>query len=124
MVKRKKKFTKPKSSANNKSKIPSSLPFKKNNEIINFFHKNLGNFKEWSKLAQYLLVSCAVSFGNPLFEKLPQIIRQSKEEVRDDIINHLRLEVLSEFDSEVADWIESNWMHINEYTHKLCKGFG
>ena len=44
--------------------------------------------------------------------------------MRDDIINHLRLEVNSEFDSEVADWIETNWMHINECTHKLCKGFG
>ena len=44
-------------------------------DLVNFFYKNLGNVKEWSKQALFLLVSCAVSFGNPLFEKLPQIIR-------------------------------------------------
>ena len=49
--------------------------------LINFFYKNLGNVKEWSIQALYLLVSCAVSFGNPLFEKLPQIIMQCKEEL-------------------------------------------
>ena len=30
--------------------------------------------------------------------------------------------MLVEFDREVAEWIQTNWMHINEYTHKLCKG--
>ena len=51
------------------------------NDLINFFIRNLSNVKEWSKKALYLLISCAVSFGNPLFEKLPQIITQSKEEL-------------------------------------------
>ena len=44
------------------------------------------------------------------------------EELRDGIIKHLKLAVLMEFDSDVSDWISINWKHINEYTHKLCKG--
>ena len=44
--------------------------------------------------------------------------------MRDDIIKHFKLAVLIEFDSEAADWMETNWMHINEHSHRLCKGFG
>ena len=60
--------------------------------------------KEWSFEALQLLISCAVSFGNPLFEKIPDIIKSAKEELRESLIKHHKLVALMEFDFEVSTW--------------------
>ena len=71
---------------------------------MDFFYKNLKNVKEWSIKAIKLLISCSVSLGNPLFEKIPDIIKSAKEDFRESLIKHLTLAVLMEFDFKVSTW--------------------
>ena len=43
----------------------------KHKDVVEFFYKNLRNVRQWTLPALQLLISSAVAFGNPLFERLP-----------------------------------------------------
>ena len=69
------------------------------------------------------MISLAVTQGNPLFAKIPDIISEVKESYQEELVEHLKYATLIELGHESAGWIKEHYSLINECTFRLCRGF-
>ena len=71
-----------------------------------------------------LLFTVGMILGNPFFNHIPTIFETTNESVdRDELVKHLVYTSSIYFGKEVGEWMQGNYMMINDDTHTLCKGF-
>ena len=59
-------------------------------DIINFLMKNISNLNHWTIKPLKLIISFAITHGNPLYEKIPLIMMQASFEYQDELSGHLK----------------------------------
>ena len=77
----------------------------KQKDFVNLLFKCIDNLNQWTIKPLKVMLTFAITHGNPLFEKIPLIIRQVKEEYHEEIIGHLKYATQIEFGEHVAKWI-------------------
>jgi hypothetical protein len=70
-----------------------------------------------------VLISFAIYVGNPLFGDIPKVIRQSKLEHQQELVEHLVHASSLEFSEETGLWMQDNYGRIDYGTFYLCKAF-
>lgn len=102
-------------------------------DIVNTLSKNGARYAEIESLFQrivdqagkcsfkplQILLSYAVFKGNPVFEKLPQVMQNAKEELRPQLEEHLERITRLEFGAEASKWFRQNYTRIDEGTFAM-----
>ena len=89
-------------------------------EIESFFQRIIDQAGKCSFIPLQILLSYAVFKGNPVFEKLPQVMQNAKEELQNPLKEHLERTTRLEFGSEASKWLRQNYARIDEGTFAMC----
>ena len=88
-------------------------------EIESFFQRIIDQAGKCSFKPLQILLSYAVFKGNPVFEKLPQVMQNAKEELRPQLEEHLERITRLEFGAEASKWFRQNYTRIDEGTFAM-----
>jgi len=74
-------------------------------DIVGFLFKSISNLKQWTIKPLKVMISVAVTHGNPLFERIPAIMESVKEDYQDELTSYLQYALHIEFGEDAAKWI-------------------
>lgn len=89
-------------------------------KIERFFQRIVDQAGKCSFKSLQILLSYAVFKGNPLFEKLPQVMKNAKEELREQLNEHLERTMRLEFGTLASKWFRKNYARIDEGSFMIC----